>query len=321
MGIGATIGAFPLFRKKNTAQAKSRSRLITVFHPEASDGTGGKDNANLNDDIIRQMVDQGIMAFTGKQNLRDAWTEIIPDPARKIAIKINCQIQGIYTKAKVVKPITNGLLIRGVDPDNIIIYDKTDTAFGYAGFVKNSGPGIKVGTVPDFGGYHRFFYNRMARLVTGRYFTEGEFFCDYLINVPVLKALDGYSGVTLSMKNHYGTIANPHDHHKDIMTYLPYLNNLPYIREKTRLIIMDAVFVEYKWINGRDQKYVDTLSRIMISDDTVAMDYVGWKMIEEKRKEHGLGPVSPAPVYIQHAAEMGLGTMVPSQKNLKLGES
>ncbi len=257
--------------------------------------------------------------MTGETDLKAAWSRIIPDPSRRVAIKINCQIQGIYTKSKVVQAITNGLILRGVKADNIVIYDKTDHAFEYAGFRKNLGQGIQVGTVDDFGGYHRFIYNRMAKLLTGAYpFSENKYHCDYLINVPVLKALDGYSGVTLSMKNHYGSIGNPYDHHKDIMTFLPYLNAQPQIRDKTRLIVLDAIFIEYKWINGRDQKYIDTLNQLIISDDPVAIDYTGWKIIEKKRKEHGLKPVSPTPVFIQAAADRGLGTTNPRQIHLSL---
>ena len=320
---------------------KKRSRVVIVSHPRAADGTPGKDNDNLNDNAVKQMVDEGIKAFTGKNDLTEAWAEIIPDPNKKIGIKVNCQIKGIYTKAKVVKPITDGLILRGVNPDNIIIYDKTDHAFGYAGFTKNLGEGIKVGRVADFGGYHRFLFNRIAKLLNGGFSdpvlnivdyirnnasskalnyivsrlisSKGKFNCEYIINVPVLKAIDGYAGVSLSMKNHYGSIGNPYDHHKDFTNFLPYLNNLPQIRNKTRLIVMDAVFGEYKWQNGREQDFVDVFNKIIISDDTVAIDYTGWQMIEKKRKEKLLPPVTPQPAYIQRANDLNLGNSDPEQ--------
>jgi len=307
------LNFFPSFPKSGYPMQHG-SNVIIVRASSATDGTRGKDNRNLNHDVVRTMVDQGIRSFTGETDLKAAWSRIIPDPSRRVAIKINCQVKGIYTKSTVVKAITDGLILRGVKAENIVIYDKTDHAFEYAGFRKNLGPGIKVGTVDDFGGYHRFLHDRMAKLLTGgSLFDENKYRCDYLINVPVLKALDGYSGVTLSMKNHYGSIGNPGDHHQDIMAFLPYLNSRPQIREKTRLIVLDAIFVEYKWVNGRDQKYVDTLNQLIISDDPVAIDHTGWRIIEQKRKEHGLGPISPAPAFIQTAAKRGLGTTTPHQ--------
>lgn len=320
IGGGVILNLLPSFLKKGIAQKIKRSKLVTVYHHLASDGTGGKDNSNLNDEVIKYMINEGVKAFTGKDNVNEAWSVIIPDISKRVAIKINCQITGIYTKAKVVKPLIDSLIQLGVKPENIIVYDMTDKAFSYAGFIKNQGPGVKVGTVDDYGGYHRFFYNRLTKILTGGLLhSDNKYYCDYLINVPVLKALDGYSGVTLSMKNHYGSIGNPGSHHDDMMTYLPELNGLPYIRDKTQLIVMDAVFVEYKWINGRDQKHIDSLNKIMISDDPVAIDNAGWKLIDEKRKQHGLNPVLPEPVYIQRAAKMGLGTDKPELVDLDLG--
>jgi len=319
LGAGFILKLLPFTKKSSHAHSEKKSLLVSVHHDRATDLTNARDNRNLNEQVIKQMLDEGIRSFTGERNLIKAWSKIIPDPTRRVAIKINCQIQGIYTKSKVVKAVTDGLIQRGVRPDNIIIYDKTDHAFRYAGFEKNLGPGIKIGTVNDFGGYHRFLFNRMAKLLTGGHpFNKNKYHCDYLINIPVLKALEGYAGVSLSMKNHYGSIGNPSHHHKDIMEYLPYLNLLPQIRDKTRLIVLDAVFVEYKWINGRDQKYVDLLNRLIISDDPVAIDYTGWKIIEKKRKEHGLKPVSPTPAFIRTAADRGLGTTNPRSIHLSL---
>lgn len=264
--------------------------------------------------------------MTGAAGLRDAWREIIPDPGRRVAIKINCQIRGVYTKAKVVQPIVEGLLLAGVPAGNIVIYDMTDTAFEIAGFRRNTGSGVKVGTVSDFGGYARFLYHRLANLLTGGHDSSGanllfngvnasggRWDCEYLINVPVLKALDGYAGVTLSMKNHYGSIGNPGEHHKDIMEHIPLVNSLPQIRRKTRLIVLDGIFGQYKWTNGPNQQYISRVNKVLLSRDPVALDAVGWRIIESIRKEHGLPPVSPVPAYIAKAAAMDLGIADPAR--------
>ncbi|MDY7038311.1 MAG: DUF362 domain-containing protein, partial [Thermodesulfobacteriota bacterium] len=226
-----------------------KSTIVRVTHPEATDKSGGKDNVNLNESIIREMVDKGIKAFTGKRAIEEAWEKIIPNQTKKVAIKINCQITGIYTKAKIVKALTDGLILRGVPPSNIIIYDLTDHAFSYAGFQKNTGPGIKVGTNAEFGGYSWISWFGIPFLGNGRRFCkvlsgEGMFGCDYLINIPVLKALDGYSGVSLSMKNHFGSIANCGVLHSAIHDSIAALNAHSLIVKKTRLILLDAIFAE-----------------------------------------------------------------------------
>ncbi|UFS69132.1 DUF362 domain-containing protein [Geomonas sp. RF6] len=327
-GFLALMAAAAFFRggvKREAFAATSvrgRSRVITVHDPRASAAGTGFDNADVDADVVRGMVQEGVLAFTGARDLQTAWRQIIPDPAKRVAIKVNCQIEAVYTKSKVVQPIVEGLLVAGVAAGNIVIYDMTDHAFHLAGFRRNSGPGVKVGTVSDFGGYSRFYNHRLARLLCndlsgGLLPLPGvRFHCDYLINVPVLKALDGYCGVTLSMKNHYGSIANPGEHHKDIMEHIPLVNSLPEIREKTRLVVLDAIFGSYRWVNGRDQKYLSRVDRLLLSDDPVAVDAVGWRLIEKLRKENGMAAVAPPPRYIQRAAELGIGVADPSRIEL-----
>lgn len=317
------------------------SRVVSIHNSNACFTASGFDNDDLNGDVVRQMINSCILAFTGEKELNKAWRKIIPDASKKVAIKINCQIKGVYTKAKVVQPLLEGLIAYGVAADNIIIYDMTDTAFDLAGFKRNVGPGVKVGRVADFGGYSRFMFHRLANLLTGGYENSAwnllakvgresrfgitrfvanlllhgkkpQWDCEYLINVPVLKALDDFSGVTLSMKNHYGSFGNPSEHHDDIMDYIPLINNLPEVRNKTRLIVLDAIFGEYKWINGRDQKYVERVNKVLVSDDPVAIDTLGWRMIEDLRKKHGLTSVLPSPVFIAKAAQLGIGHNDPA---------
>lgn len=315
-------------REAQGAPPRRKSRLVLVHDAGASPGPG-LDNADLDQDALRRMVARGVISLTGAADLKSAWRTIIPDPSKRVAIKVNCQIKGIFTKAKVVQPVVEGLLAAGVKADNILIYDKTQKAFEVAGFRRNTGAGVKVGTVDDFGGYARLLYHRLANLLIGGHGTsgmnlvtrvingpKGRWDCEYLINVPVLKALDGYCGVTLSMKNHYGSIANPYEHHDDIMKHIPLINSLPEIRDKTRLVLLDAIFGEYRWQNGRDQRYVTRVNKLLFSTDPVAVDYSGWQMIEKLREQHGMGPVQPQPAYIAAAAGLGLGVDDPSNIEL-----
>ncbi len=290
-----------------------RSKVVRITNPEASERSGGKDNVNLDGAAVRKMVEVGIKKFTNRVTVKEAWEEIIPDPDKKVAIKVNCQITGIFTKAKVVSAVTEGLITRGVSPSNIIIYDLTDNAFAYAGFKKNSGVGIKVGTCNELGGYSwttwfktplPFVGNKFCKVLAG----EGAYGCDYLINMPVLKALDGYAGVSISMKNHFGSISSPDRLHSTIQDSIAMLNAHDLIVKKTRLILVDAIFAEYKWFNGRDQETVDVTNQLLFGTDPVAIDSIGWQMIESLRKSHSLKPLEPEPVFIHKAAlEYGLG--------------
>jgi len=302
-------------RLRDRVARRDLSRVVVARHVLAHDGSSGRDNAHLDPATVEAMVDEAVMAFTGEDSLVSAWQQVIPDPTGKVAIKVNCQITGIYTKSAVVNAIIDGLVERGVAEDDIIIYDRTENAFGVAGFVRNPlGPGVRVGVLGygDLGGYsaHAELFE-IAKLLIDE---SGDFDCDYLINVPVCKALDGYSGVTLSMKNHYGTCS---PRHEDIHNEICRTNALPAIRDKTRLIVLDALYCQYIWSGGADQTHVDVVNSVVVGTDPVAVDYHGWQLIAQLRAAHSVPPVSPYPHFIDYAAEVyGLGTNDPAQMEL-----
>src|SRR5512133_683479 len=146
----AGLVSIRLHKSNFVRKLPEKSRVVSAFHPNASSAGKGLDNTDLDESIVRQMVNAGVLAFTGEKDLKRAWRAIIPDPGKKVAIKINCQIQGVYTKAKVVWPLVEGLAASGVPDENIIIYDMTDTAFDLAGFKRQTGSGVQVGKVTDF---------------------------------------------------------------------------------------------------------------------------------------------------------------------------
>jgi hypothetical protein len=47
---------------------------------------------------------------------------------------------------------------------------------------------------------------------------------------------------TLSLKNHFGSITGPELLHGDFSSAIPALNSLEAIKDKTRLIVTDALF-------------------------------------------------------------------------------
>ncbi len=49
---------------------------------------------------------------------------------------------------------------------------------------------------------------------------------------------------------------------------------------------------------------------VILSQDPVALDYQGWKILEAERKKHNMN--LPQPRHIQTAAKLGLGTNDPN---------
>lgn len=319
--LSLLISAFPFLAscQKRKLALPDRSDVIKVYNYAAIKQSGGKDNADLNGQVVEQMLKKGVRKLTGTNSTEEAWRSIIPNPTKKVAIKINCQTTAIYTKSKVVNAIINCLVDRGVSPSNIVIYDLRDNAFDYAGFSKNLQSGIKIGTNEELGGYSllSWFDNplrkpriRFCKVLAG----EGEYGCDYLINVPVLKALDGWSGVSLSMKNHYGSISNPAALHSSIHDKIAQLNAHSIIQEKTRLIVVDGIFAQYKWSNSRDQNHVAKTNLLLLGYDSVAVDYTGWQILESLRKGYGMKPLDPRPMFLEKATKIfGLGNSDPDK--------
>jgi hypothetical protein len=103
--------------------------------------------------------------------------------------------------------------------------------------------------------------------------------CQYLVNVSVLKNHFA-SGVSLSMKNHYGSVNNPGalQHDNGCIASIPSINALEPIRNKQVVVICDAIFGVIS--NGPDASPQVSPKSLLLSRDPVAMDTIGAKMLE-----------------------------------------
>ena len=136
--------------------------------------------------------------------------------------------------------------------------------------------------------------------------------CDHLINVPVLKWHEQGSIPTLSLKNHYGSISSPSSLHGNITSAIPALNSLEAIKDKTRLVVIDALFG--CWRNNVSSANFAPNS-LIVTKDPVAANHIGAEiMMEERVKNKQWVPKNI--VTTEKAAEMGLGTCDPERIEL-----
>jgi hypothetical protein len=135
-----------------------------------------------------------------------------------------------------------------------------------------------------------------------------------LINIPVLKE-HPMTGITFSLKNHYGTFDSPEKFH-DARTRqaLGELNALPPIKERARLTIGDVLAVAsgtWRSVMGGDS--------ILMSFDPVAHDATGLKLYGEMMASKGGNSNLAAKLatpWLQNAATLGLGTNDPAHIEL-----
>ena len=120
-----------------------------------------------------------------------------------------------------------------------------------------------------------------------------------IINVAVLKD-HGAAGVTLALKNlSHGLVNNVLRSHATpatnaCHTFIPAVVALPQIREKVVLNILDGLTAVYQGGPSAHPNGMWAYRSLFFATDPVALDTVGWQIIDAKRAAMGLPPVAMA---------------------------
>lgn len=289
------------------------SRVIVVRNERVL--ANGKD---LVPDEMERMLASGMSSLFDSQKPVVAWQNLFK-PDDVVGIKVNC-IAGpeLSSHPHLVAAIVSKLQQAGLPPENIIVWDRTSRELTRAGYSVNTGrQGVKCyGT--DAIGYESkassrgSFHGQLSKILT-RQITA-------LINVPILKNHGG-AGVTIAMKNHYGSIQNPKSHHKNLCDpYIADLNSVDDIKAKTRLIICDATRATCNGGPAYNPAFAWHYSGLLFSRDPVALDTIGTKIIDERREQVGLPTLKDVgryPRQLLSAAERGLGNTDPARIDMR----
>lgn len=308
---GPMAKAAPVAAEAPKSAPAGRSKVVLVKNVAAV----GERN-QINQAVVAEMLEKGLLALTGADSAQAAWRTFI-QPDEVVGLKINCLFgRGASTHPEVTWTIAQSLQQAGVPAEQIIIWDRSDGDLQKSGYTLNrNGAGVKCyGTESDYepeATSHGSFNGRLSQILT-RQITA-------LINVPILKD-HSLAGITVSMKNHYGSFDNPGAHHgNNCDPYIADLNDLPVIREKTRLIICDALRPTAEGGPQYSPRHVWTFGGLLLSTDPVALDYWGWRILEARRQETGLGTLEQAgrpPRQLASAAARGVGTQDPDRIEL-----
>lgn len=264
------------------------------------------DSFDVNINILKEMITNSIKLLTNSNSALSAWKSLF-SPEDIVAIKVNT-LSGKFLSShpELVEVLVDRLKLSGVKEENIIIYDRTNAELKRAGFKINlEGRGAKCfGTdTPGVGYDNEPTVIGSVGSCFSRIVSE---FCTAIINVPVLKDHD-LAGVSIALKNHFGSINNPNKcHPNNCDPYIADLNLHSFIKDKTRLIICDALLASYDDGPAYTSDGTWKFNSILVSFDPVALDYIGLLEIEKKRKERGLPPLKSQgryPKYIDTAAD------------------
>jgi uncharacterized protein (DUF362 family) len=277
-------------------------------------------------EVARQMLEKALTSFTGAATLSAALAKFVHKDDI-VAVKIN-GIAGqsgatMAVNFELIAPVVEGLVELGVPPQNITVYEQfgsymAGTRVGKKG---NTLPkGVKTGVHSNADATMKaisVFESVKTKYV--RFLTEAT----AVIDMTQIKdhSICGYTGCLKNMT--HGSIINPQDHHAhNASPQIAVLYAHEILRSRVRLHITDG----YKIIYDRGPLDKDPKRRIphgavYVATDPVAMDTVGWRVVEEARKQNGLKTLAHAkrePTYIAKAAELGLG--VHDLNRIKLNE-
>ncbi len=326
---GATVGAGLI--SSETALAAEQPTAATPpagFKPMNAPGkivkvTKGNDFASLmqqnqlwpKPEVARQMLETAMTTFTGAPNLKEALAKFISKDD-VVAVKVN-GIAGqsgatMAVNFELIQPVVEGLVAMGVPADKITVYEQ------YGSYLLGTRVGRKGNKLPDGvkTGIHgnadapmkpiKVFERIDTRYV--RFLTEAT----AVIDMTQIKdhSICGYTGCLKNMT--HGSIVNPHEHHAhNASPQIAVLYAHDILKSRVRLHITDAFKIIYdKGPLDKDPKRRIPYGAVYVSTDPVAMDTIGWKVVEEARKQNGLKTLTAAkrePTYIAKAAELGLG--------------
>jgi uncharacterized protein (DUF362 family) len=264
------------------------------------------------EEAAKVMLERAMTELTGRNTLGEAFGRFV-DPRDKVAVKVNGigaqKGATMGTNKELILEIVRGVLAAGVKPENLWVFEQ------YPSFL--AGTRIKDDVLPE--GVKSYTHNNTdagtgqvrvhaIRTRFARQLVEAT----AVINVALIKdhSLCGYTGALKNMT--HGVTLNPHEFHANLMDpQIPLLYAQDVIRSRVRLQVTDGYKVIY---NGgpldRDPRARVPHEAVYVSTDPVAMDRIGWQIVDKWRVDRGLPTLEKSkrlPTYIERAADMGLG--------------
>lgn len=274
------------------------------------------DGEEINPSVWKKLIERGLQLLTDEKNTTLVIKGIFASSDR-VGIKINTISGKMLTTTPYCTLSLVSILLSGrLNPDNIFIWDRTNSELRKAGYTLNhSGKGVKIFGTDTYGvSYddelveHKSIGSLFSRIQKN--------YINASISLAILKD-HGITGITGVMKNFYGAIHNPNKYHDGRGDpYIPDLFSCPLIKNKHRLAILDAGKVQYHRGPGYNSRYCEKYNSLLLSFDPVAIDYVGWKIIEEIRRKKGLKSLAEEgrePKWIHTSFKSNLGISDPSQ--------
>lgn len=260
--------------------------------------------------VLARMYDRGIGLLTDQADTA-AGIRALFSPSDRVGVKINT-IAGreLTSLPDVTLPFARLFSRIGIPEKNVVIWDRTNRELKAAGYSLNAaGGGLRIlGTDTAGAGYgpelliHRSIGSRFSAVLTDLVTAS--------VSFAVLKD-HGLAGVTAGLKNYFGAIHNPNKYHdQNCDPFVAELFDSPPVRTRHRLTVLDALVVQCHRGPSYHARWAETAETLVFGTDPVAVDAVGWRLLERLRKGKGLPTLEEEerpPRYLLTAERMGLG--------------
>ena len=273
-------------------------RVVKVTSAKSVDTSSGA----ANDEVVREMMAQGMRGLTGAGTTAEAWRRFFA-PSDVVGIKVNCGGYPHCVSAyEIVAETVRQLMGIGVPVSQIYLYERFQNQLTEVNYAPRLPPGLEIVAAEranrntDNSGYDPDTYleanlfgeedtrSNVMRLVSKR--------LTKIINIPNMKD-HGATGVTGCLKNiaygSFSNVARTHQRGKShTYSVVGTLASIEPLRSRTVLQIMDGL--RGVWHAGpfaRTTKYVFYPRQIMFGTDPVAIDRLLLDIIENKRREQG----------------------------------
>jgi len=261
----------------------SKSRIVVIKSPRVISSSGKVDN-----ELLSRMVKRGLCQLASESEHQDALNHFF-SPKDFVGLKVNC-LAGRMASTHPELALVVASLLKTIDIKNrnIVIWDRSSYELKEVGFSLNvdGGDFLCFGTDAQGVGYSPKLIDHMS--IGSLLSRVMEQFTNVQLNLPVLKD-HNLSGVTCSLKNFFGAIHNPNKYHDNgCDPYIADLNTVPQIRKQQRLIICDALRVQYNGGPSYHPQWAENFGGIIVGDDPVAVDFAGYQIIDKIRRKKGL---------------------------------
>lgn len=257
---------------------------------------------------VRAMLEAGLIALSGEKKQASALSRYFK-PTDRVGLKINGLAgRNAATHVELVDAISDLLARAGIEGRRQIAFDRFTRDLTASRIADRSRSGGYRAVGNDDAGHEEepvqmpSSASRLSRVLTRQ--------VDGVLNLPVLKQ-HMLAGMTGALKNNFGCIHNPNKMHLDgCDPYVAEVNAVPAIRDKQRLVIMDALRPVLDNGPSYQPGMAEAANTLLFATDPVAIDTVALEILEALRAKRELPPlakVGQTPTYLATAARIGLG--------------